>query len=60
MENWTMRSGDHVIATIPRIGAIRGVGISHYIHHRGQLSVYLRMLDIAVPSIYGPSADEGI
>jgi uncharacterized damage-inducible protein DinB len=58
MENWTMRNGDHVIFTMPRIAAIRGVGISHFIHHRGQLSVYLRMLDIPVPSIYGPSADE--
>jgi uncharacterized damage-inducible protein DinB len=55
---WTMRNGDHIIFSVPRMGAIRGFAISHFIHHRGQLSVYLRMLDIPVPSIYGPSADE--
>jgi uncharacterized damage-inducible protein DinB len=55
---WTARMGDHVVASIPRIAAVRGFALSHFIHHRGQLSVYLRMLDIPVPSVYGPSADE--
>ena len=57
-QNWTARMGDQVVASMPRVGAVRGFAISHFIHHRGQMSVYLRMLDIAVPSIYGPSADE--
>lgn len=57
-QNWTLRNGEEVIFTIPRVGAIRSMVFSHMIHHRGQLSVYLRMLDIPVPSIYGPSADE--
>lgn len=58
-ENWTLRSGEHVIFTMPRIAVIRGVCLSHIIHHRGQLSVYLRLLDVPVPGMYGPSADEG-
>jgi len=57
---WTLRNGDQIFFKVPRMGALRGFAISHYIHHRGQLSVYLRMLDIPVPSIYGPSADEGV
>ena len=57
-ESWTLRFGDHVVATLPRLGAWRSVVMSHQIHHRGQLSVYLRLNDISVPSIYGPSADE--
>ncbi|MDR0269487.1 DinB family protein [Paenibacillus sp.] len=57
-EEWTLRHGDHVILRQPRAIALRTFGLSHMIHHRGQLSVYLRLLDIPVPSIYGPSADE--
>jgi uncharacterized damage-inducible protein DinB len=44
---------------MPRAAMLRGMILSHMIHHRGQLSVYLRLLDVPVPSIYGPSADEG-
>ena len=55
---WTARSGDHVVFTQPRLAVLRGFVISHLIHHRAQLSVYLRLLDVPVPSIYGPSADE--
>lgn len=58
MAEWTFRSGDHIIFTVPRIGAHRGFVMNHLIHHRGQLSVYLRLLEIPVPGIYGPSADE--
>lgn len=54
---WTLKKGAHEIFTLPKIGAIRGFVLNHSIHHRGQLSVYLRLLDIPVPSIYGPSAD---
>jgi uncharacterized damage-inducible protein DinB len=55
---WTMRRGEQVIFTLPRVGALNSLVIHHTIHHRGQLSVYLRLNDVAVPSIYGPSADE--
>ncbi|MDF3078613.1 MAG: hypothetical protein K0S09_2502 [Sphingobacteriaceae bacterium] len=55
---FTLRSGEHVIATLPRIVAVRSMGMNHLIHHRGQLSVYLRLLDIPIPGMYGPSADE--
>ncbi len=59
MENWTMRNGETVYFTLPKAAVMRSFVMSHIIHHRGQLSVYLRLNDIAVPSIYGPSADEG-
>jgi len=59
MENWTMRNGEQVYFTMPKIAVMRSFVMNHIIHHRGQLSVYLRLNDIAVPSIYGPSADEG-
>ena len=55
---WTLRRGDQVIFTQPRLGVLRGMGIGHLIHHRGQLSVYFRQLDIPLPPIYGPTADE--
>ena len=59
MENWTMRNGETVYFTMPKMSVMRTFVMSHIIHHRGQLSVYLRLNDIPVPSIYGPSADEG-
>lgn len=55
---WTLRRNGTVIMTVPRIGMIRTILLNHYYHHRGQLSVYLRLLDVPLPSIYGPSADE--
>src|SRR4051812_6213084 len=55
---WRMRSGDAVILDDVKATLIRTVGISHMAHHRAQLGVYLRLLDVAVPGIYGPSADE--
>lgn len=54
---WSLKHGDRVLFTAPRRAVIRQ-HISHLSHHRGQLSVYLRLLDVPVPSIYGPSADE--
>ncbi len=57
-KKWIMRRGDQVIREMPKKVAIRGWGFSHFIHHRGQLSVYLRLLDVPVPGMYGPSADE--
>lgn len=59
MTNWTMRNGDQVYFTMPKVAVMRTFVLNHIIHHRGQLSVYLRLNDVAVPSIYGPSADEG-
>ena len=55
---WALKQGDHEIFSIPRVAAVRSFVMNHLIHHRGQLSVYLRLRDVAVPSIYGPSADE--
>jgi len=57
-EEWTLRHGDHVILRQPRALALRSFGLSHMVHHRAQLGVYLRLLDIPVPGMYGPSADE--
>lgn len=58
-ETYTIRRGEQVMLATPRVTMLRGTILSHIIHHRGQLSVYLRLLDVPVPSIYGPSADEG-
>ena len=55
---WTLRSGDQEYFTMPRVSAIRTFVMNHSIHHRGQLSVYLRLNDVPVPPIYGPTADE--
>lgn len=55
---WTMKAGGQTIMSMPRIAVVRSVLLNHWYHHRGQLSVYLRELDVPVPSIYGPSADE--
>ena len=59
MKNWTLLRGGKVIMTMPKIAVLRSFCINHVIHHRAQLGVYLRLNDIAVPSVYGPSADEG-
>lgn len=55
---WSLLRGGAPIFTMPRIAVIRGMLLSHLIHHRGQLSVYLRLRDVPVPGMYGPSADE--
>lgn len=55
---WRMTAGGKEIFAVPRIGLLRSIMLNHWYHHRGQLSVYLRLLDVPVPSIYGPSADE--
>jgi uncharacterized damage-inducible protein DinB len=57
-EPWTLRAGDHVIFQLPRIASYRSMMMNHLIHHRGQLSVYLRLCDVPVPGMYGPSNDE--
>jgi len=57
-ERFTLRRGDQVLMDIPKWGMIRTIAMNHSYHHRGQLSVYLRMLDVPLPAIYGTSADE--
>ena len=59
MKEWTMKNGEQVYFTMPKIAVLRTFCMNHIYHHRGQLSVYLRLNDIPVPEIYGPSADEG-
>ena len=58
MVTWTGKSDGKVVLTLPRIAVYRGFIMNHLIHHRAQLGVYLRLLDVPVPAIYGPSADE--
>ena len=58
LSTWTLKKGDQEVMAAPRIGVVRSIMLNHWYHHRGQLSVYLRLLNIPVPSIYGPSADE--
>jgi uncharacterized damage-inducible protein DinB len=54
---WTLRNSGHLIFSMPRAAVYRAWVMNHMIHHRGQLSVYLRLLDVPVPSVYGPTAD---
>lgn len=58
MKSFTLSSGGKELFKMPKIAVVRSMVVNHVIHHRGQLSVYLRLNDVAVPSIYGPSADE--
>ena len=55
---WRMLSGGRELLAMPRAALARAIMLNHWYHHRGQLLVYLRMLDVPVPSVYGPSADE--
>lgn len=57
-ETWSLKMGEQTLVTLPRYEAVR-THINHLCHHRGQLTVYLRLIDVPVPSIYGPTADEG-
>ena len=56
---WTLKQGEHEILTMPRVSVLRSFIMNHLIHHRGQLSVYLRLRNVPLPAIYGPTADEG-
>lgn len=58
MKPWTLRHGDKELFTLPKASVLRTWSLSHMIHHRGQLTVYLRLLDVPVPPTYGPTADE--
>ena len=55
---WSLKHGDKVLMTMPRYDALRGMCFNHIIHHRGQLTMYLRAINVPVPALYGPSADE--
>lgn len=55
---WTIKMGDRTLASLPRAMALRRVFMNHLVHHRAQLGVYLRLLDVPIPGVYGPSADE--
>ncbi len=57
-EMWSMVASGTTLVSMPRAALLRTIMLNHWYHHRGQLTVYLRELDVAVPSIYGPSADE--
>jgi uncharacterized damage-inducible protein DinB len=59
MQPWSLLNSGKVTMTLPKIAIFRGFILSHNIHHRAQLGVYLRLNNIPVPSLYGPSADEG-
>jgi uncharacterized damage-inducible protein DinB len=58
MVPWTLKQGGATIFTLPRIAVIRSMVMNHVIHHRAQLGVYLRLLDIPLPRLYGPTADD--
>jgi uncharacterized damage-inducible protein DinB len=55
---WSLTKNGKTILSMPRVAVVRNIMMNHIYHHRGQLSVYLRMLEVPLPSIYGPSADE--
>ncbi|MBM3738632.1 MAG: DinB family protein [Acidobacteria bacterium] len=58
MQPWSLLAGGRTLMTMPRVAVLRGMVLSHTVHHRAQLGVYYRLLDIPVPATYGPSADE--
>jgi uncharacterized damage-inducible protein DinB len=58
MATWRLKRGERELLAVPRIAMLRSVMLNHWYHHRGQLTVYLKELDVPIPSIYGPSADE--
>ncbi|MFZ0640497.1 MAG: DinB family protein [Candidatus Acidiferrales bacterium] len=60
MKPWSLIAGGKTIFTLPKIAVLRGFVMNHMIHHRAQLGVYLRLNNVPVPSIYGPSADEQV
>ena len=57
MKDWTMRNGEQIYFTAPKVGVVRTWCLNHLYHHRGQLTVYLRLLDVALPATYGTTAD---
>jgi len=60
LKPWTLRNGEQIFFTMPRAVVIRNMVFNHIIHHRAQLGVYLRLLNVPLPTIYGPTADESV
>lgn len=60
METWTLKKAGQTMFAAPRIGVLRSFVLNHLVHHRGQLTVYLRLRDVPLPSVYGPTADEAM
>ena len=58
MSTWRVIQGERELFAVPRVAFLRSIMLNHWYHHRGQLTMYLRALDVPIPSIYGPSADE--
>jgi uncharacterized damage-inducible protein DinB len=58
MSTWRLMNGDRELLALPRVAFLRSIMLNHWYHHRGQLTVYLKELDVPIPSVYGPSADE--
>lgn len=58
MNTWTLKKRGNAVFTLPKVAVVRSFVFNHMIHHRGQLTVYLRMKDVPLPAIYGPTADE--
>jgi len=58
MQSWRLKTGDKVVFEAPRVVVIRSMMLNHAVHHRGQLSVYLRLLEVPLPPVYGPTADD--
>lgn len=58
LKTWKLSDGEKVLLEMPRVGVVRSMVLNHLIHHRGQLSVYLRLNDVSLPAVYGPTADE--
>ena len=58
MVAWSLKNNGQTLFTMPRVAVWRSFVLNHMVHHRGQLSVYLRLTDVPVPAMYGPSADE--
>jgi|SRR5215203_5632194 len=56
---WTLKQAGHEMFTMPKISVLRSFVMNHIIHHRGQLTVYLRLRNVPLPALYGPTADEG-
>lgn len=57
MSPWSLKRAEAIVFTLPRLAVLRAMVLSHMVHHRGQLTVYLRMCDVPLPPIYGPTAD---
>ncbi len=60
MKPWSLLNGGQTVFTMPRVACLRGMIMNHIIHHRGQITVYMRLKGIPIPSVYGPSGDEGM